>query len=88
MYLSFYWPASSERAARFSRWVSHFVSNRPIWPAEAAEPGDRPVAHEPTHRRIAVHPFGIIHILVADQPPEHQLSQQARQPMAPVVAVA
>jgi hypothetical protein len=50
MYLSFHWPRRSARAARFSGWLSHFVSNRPIWPAEAAGPGDRSVAHDPSHR--------------------------------------
>ena len=88
MYLSFHWPGRSARAARFSGCLSHFVSNRPIWPAEAPGPGDRPVAHDPAHRGIVVQPFGIVHILVVDQTPEHRLSQQARQSMAPVLADA
>ena len=51
-------------------------------------PGDRPVADHPAHRRIAAQPVGVVHVLVAGQPPEHRLAQQADQPMATVLAGA
>ena len=38
--MSIHWPGRSTRAARFSGRLSHFVSNRPIWLAEAAEPSE------------------------------------------------
>jgi hypothetical protein len=48
--------------------------------------GDRPVAHHPAHCRVAAQPLGVVHVLVAGQPPEHRLAQQARQPVATVLA--
>jgi hypothetical protein len=48
--LSIHWPGRSASAARFSGRQSHFVSKRPIWLAEAAEPM---VARSPTTQRIA-----------------------------------
>ena len=68
--------------------ASHSVSNRPIWLAEAATRGDRPVADNPAHRRIAAQPVGVVHVLVAGEPPEHRLTQQAHQPVATVLAGA
>ena len=50
--------------------------------------GDRPVAHHPAHRRVAAQPLGVVHVLVAGQPPEHRLAQQAGQPVAAVLAGA
>ena len=35
--LSIHWPGRWARAARFSGWLNYFVSNRPIWLAEAAD---------------------------------------------------
>jgi hypothetical protein len=43
------------RAARFSARLSHFVSKRPIWLAEAADPV---IARSPTTQRIAVKELG------------------------------
>jgi hypothetical protein len=51
--LSIHWPDKSARAARFSGQLSHFVSKRPIWLAEAADPV------------IAVQPVGVIHVFVS-----------------------
>ena len=51
-------------------------------------PADRPVADHPAHRRIAAQPLGVVHVLVAGQPPEHRLPQQTRQPMPTVLAGA
>jgi hypothetical protein len=48
--LSIHWPGRSVSAARFSGRFSHFVSKRPIWLAEAAEPA---IAWSPTTQRIA-----------------------------------
>jgi len=48
--LSIHWPGRSVSAARFSGRQSHFVSNRPIWLAEAAYPV---IARSPTTQRIA-----------------------------------
>src|SRR6202023_3323876 len=45
-----HWPGRSARAARFSGRLSHFVSKRPIWLAEAAEPV---IARSPT--QLAAH---------------------------------
>ena len=50
--------------------------------------GDCPVADHPAHRRVAAQPLGVIHVLVAGQPPEHRLTQQAGQPVATVLAGA
>jgi hypothetical protein len=86
--LSVHWPGRSASAARFSGRLSHFVSKRPIWLAEAAEPVIRPVANLPAHRRIAAQPLGVVHVLVAGQPTEHRLTQQAGQPMATILAGA
>jgi hypothetical protein len=36
--LSIHWPGGSISAARFSGRLSHFVSTRPLWLAEAADP--------------------------------------------------
>src|ERR1700730_9582145 len=47
--LSTHRPGRSARAARFSGRLSHFVSKRPIWLAEAAHPG---IARSPTIQRI------------------------------------
>ena len=51
-------------------------------------PGDRPVADHPAHRRIAAQPVGVVHVLVAGQPPEHRLAQQAPQNVTNVLAGA
>jgi hypothetical protein len=51
-----------------------------------SRPGDRPVADHPAHRRVAAQPLGIIHVLVAGQPPEHRLTQQPRQPVTTILA--
>src|SRR5215831_18990596 len=48
--LSIHWPGRSARAARFSGRLSHFVSKRPIWLAEAAVPA---IAWSLTTQRIA-----------------------------------
>ena len=50
--------------------------------------GDRPVADHPAHRRIVAQPVGVVHILVAGEPSEHRLPQQADQSMATVLAGA
>jgi hypothetical protein len=34
-----------------------------------------PAADYPTHRRIAAQPHGVVHVLVAGQPPEYRLPQ-------------
>ena len=47
---SIHWPGRSARAARFAGRVSHSVSKRPIWLAEAARPIG---AWPPTTQRIA-----------------------------------
>ena len=39
-------------------------------------PADRPVADHPAHRRVAAQPLGVVHVLIAGQPPEHRLAQQ------------
>src|ERR1700738_385968 len=44
-----HWPGISERAARFSGRLSHFVSKRPIWLAEGAHPV---IARAPPLQRI------------------------------------
>jgi hypothetical protein len=53
-----------------------------------SSPFDRPIADHPTHRRVAAQPVGVVHILVAGQPPEHRLPQQPDQVMASVPAGA
>ena len=51
-------------------------------------PGDRPVTDHPAHWGIAVEPLGVVHVLVAGEPSEHRLAQQAGQPMATILAGA
>jgi len=52
-----------------------WVSKRPIWLAEAAPPiGARPPTTQ-RRRRIAAHPLGVVHALVAGQPAEYRLPQ-------------
>jgi hypothetical protein len=77
--LSIHWSDRSARPGRFSGWFSHFVSKRSI---KLAEPSHRPVTDHPAHRRVAAQPVGIAQVLVAGQPPEYRLAQQAAQPMA------
>ena len=48
--MSIHWPGRSARTARFAGWLSHFVSKRPIWLANAADPV---IARSPTTQRIA-----------------------------------
>src|SRR3954447_22546732 len=48
--LSIHWPSRSASTDRFSGRLSHFVSKRPIWLAEAADPL---IARSPTTQRIA-----------------------------------
>ena len=74
-------------AARFPDRVSHFVSKRPIWLAEAAD-RDRPVADHPAHRRVAAQPIGVIQILIAGEPPEYRLPQQPDQEVLSVLTGA
>ena len=47
-----------------------------------------PLADHPTHRRVAAQPFGVVHVLVAGEPPEYRLPQQPDQQMPPVLAGA
>jgi hypothetical protein len=82
--LSIQRPDRSASAARFSGRLSHFVSKRPIWLADAAKPI---IARSPTTQRIgrvAAQPLGVVHVLVAGQPPEHRLTQQPRQPVTAI----
>ena len=46
------------------------------------------IADHPTHRGITAQPLGIVHVLVAGQPPKHRLAQRPRQPVATVLAGA
>jgi len=48
--MSMHWPGRSARTAMFSSWLSHFVSKRPIWLANAADPV---IAQSPATQRIA-----------------------------------
>jgi hypothetical protein len=76
VHLSIHRLGSSASAARFSGRLSHFVSKRPIWPAEAAEPA---IARSPATQRIAGSPhsfLGVVHVLIGGQPPEHRLAEQ------------
>ena len=54
----------------------------------SGRPGDRPIADHPAQSRIATQPIGVVHVLVAGQPPKHRLTQQAGQPMATILAGA
>jgi len=47
-----------------------------------------PAANHPTHRRIAAQPPGVVHVLVAGQPPEYRLPQQPNQEVPSVFAGA
>jgi hypothetical protein len=45
---------------------------------------NRPVAHYPARRRIMAQALGVVHVLVASQPPTYRLPQQPHKPMATV----
>jgi len=77
--LSIHWPGRSARAARFSGRHSHFVSNRPIWLADAADPV---IARSPITQRIAGSR------IAGPRPPEYRLTEQADQPVAAALAGA
>ena len=51
-------------------------------------PNNRPTADHPAHRRVAAQPLGVVHVLVARQPPEYRLAQQPGQPVPTVLAGA
>ena len=86
--LSIHWPGRSARAARFSGRLSHFGLEAAHLAGRGGRPVDRPVADHPAHRRIAAQPLGVVHVLVAGQPPEYRLPQQPDQQMPPVLAGA
>jgi hypothetical protein len=73
--LSIHWPGRAARTAR--------AQSLRLEPAHLAgrshRPGDRSIADHPAHRWVAAQPLGVIHVLVASQPPEHRLAQQADQ---------
>jgi len=46
---------------------------------------NRPVTNHPAHRRIAAQPIRVVHFLVAGEPAEHRLAQQADQWVATVL---
>jgi hypothetical protein len=48
----------------------------------------RRLVNDPSHRRIAPEPVGIVHVLVAGEAPEHGLSQHPDQNMPAVPARA
>ena len=48
----------------------------------------RSAADHPTHRRVAAQPLGVVHVLVAGQPPEYRLPQQPDQEVLSVLAGA
>ena len=48
----------------------------------------RSAADHPTHRRVAAQPLGVVHVLVAGQPPEYRLPQQSDQEVSSVLAGA
>jgi len=54
--LSIHWPARSASTPRFSGRLTHLVSKRPIWLAEATEPV---IARSPTTQRIAGSPHSL-----------------------------
>jgi hypothetical protein len=41
-------------------------------------PGDRPIADHAAHRRVAAQSLGVVHVFIADQPPEYRLTQLSR----------
>ena len=47
----------------------------------------RLAADHPAHCRFAAQPAGVVHVLIAGQPPEYRLPQQPDQQMAPVPPV-
>jgi hypothetical protein len=86
--LSIHWPGRSTRAVRFSGPAQPFRLKTPHLASRRGRADDRPVADHPAHCRIAAQPLGVVHVLIAGQPPEHRLAQQAGQPMATVLAGA
>jgi len=83
------WPTSNRNGRDQSEAVADFPRNTQLRVAEPLrlEPahlagrsgrlGDRPVTDHPAHCRVAAQPLGVVHVLVAGQPPEHRLAQQA-----------
>jgi hypothetical protein len=66
--LSIHRPGKSVRALTFSGLISHSVSKRPIWLAEAA-------AHWAQRIARVTGLLGVIHVLIAGQASEHRLAQ-------------
>src|SRR3954453_286188 len=54
----------------------------------SGRPANCPTADHPAHRRITAQPPGIVHVLIAGQPPEYRLAQKARQPIPTVLPSA
>jgi hypothetical protein len=54
----------------------------------SGRPRDRPVADHPPHCGVVAQPVGVVHILVAGQPSEYRLAQQARQSVPTILAGA
>jgi len=82
-----HWPGKSARAARFSGRASHSVLNPHL--AGRGGPTHRcSAADNPAHCWVAAQPLGVVHVLVAGEPPEYRLPQQPNQEMAAVLAGA
>jgi hypothetical protein len=84
--LSIHRPGRSVSAARVLRPGQPLRLKAAHLTGRSGRPSDRPVAHDPAHRRIAAQPIGVVHILVAGEPSEDRLAQQAAQGVTTILA--
>ena len=77
---------SKSRKVLFGGEPSRIEAAHLAWRCSAAMSGL--AADDPAHRRIVAQTFGVVHVLVSGEPPEHGLPQQPDQRMATVPAGA
>ena len=85
---SIHWPGRSASAARFSGRSQPLGLEAAHLAGRGSPTHWRSAADHPTHCRVAAQPLGVVHVLVAGQPPEYRLPQQPDQEVASVLAGA
>jgi hypothetical protein len=85
--LLIHWPGRSASAARFSGRLNRSSRSAHL-AGRGGRPSDRPVTDQPAHCGIAAEPLGVVHVLVAGEPSEHQLARQTDQQVTTVLAGA
>ena len=86
--LSIHWPGRIGKGAKVLGPAEPLCLEAPHLAGRGGRAADRPVAHHPAHHRVAAQPGGVVHVLVAGEPPENRLAQQSGQPMTTILANA